>query len=283
MLSYMAPGPGKRFIDATGGPGNMSRALLEASGPDGRVLTIDCDPRALAEQERILAGFGERSVRRRANFARLGQVAAEEGFIPAQGVLYDLGVSSRMLDGPEYGASIRYDSRLDMRMDPDIDRTAFDLVNGLSEGELGELFRRAGERRFARRIARAIVRAREKGPVETTGRLAALIAEAVPRRFHPRNIHVATRPFNALRVEVNKEPESLEASLRQCPEVLAPNGVLVVICYSSTEDRVLRAVIASQAGQWRRLTRKAVRAGDEEVARNPRSRSARLRAYRKVG
>jgi len=278
----MAPAPGKNYIDATGGPGGMSRALLERTSPDGRVLTIDCDPRACAEQEKTLRAYGSRSLRKRANFANLLEVARDSSFIPSDGVIYDLGLSSRMLDDPAYGMSIRRDSELDMRFDPDLETLARDVVNRLSERELVELLRGTDERRFARSIARAIVRERERAPIETTGRLAEIISRAVPRRFHPRDIHVATRTFLALRARVNSERESLEKSLRACPEVLKSGGVLAVICYASFEDRIVKSFVRDTAEGWERLTRKAIRPSAEEIGRNPRSRSARLRAYRRI-
>lgn len=282
VLRLMAPETGKKYIDATGGPGNMSRALLEKSAPDGRVLTIDCDPRAIIEQEKLLADFGNRSIRRRINFSELELTASVEGFVPSDGVLYDLGISSAMIDQPEYGFSIKTDSPLDMRMSPDIETTARDLVNTLSEKELADLFRTMDERRFARPIARAIVNARVTDPIETTGQLADIIAKAVPRRFHPKRIHIATRPFLALRVAVNREIENLESSLSQVGNILSAGGLLIVICYSSFEDRIVRAMIRESAFRWKRLTKKAIRPDEEEIARNPRSRSARLRAYRKA-
>ena len=282
ILELMKPAPGKRFIDATGGPGNMSRALLEKSSPDGRVLTLDCDPRASSEQKRVLGEFGDRSVRRLANFAGILDVASEEGFIPCDGIIYDLGVSSAMLDSGEYGMSIRHDAPLDMRFDPSLETSARDLVNTLGEAELVNLLREMDESRFARPIARAIIRERAVEPIESTIRLAEIVSKAVPRRFHPRNIHVATRTFLALRAEVNREKESLERSLRDCPDILAAGGVLAVICYSSFEDRIVKETVRESRDRWERMTRKPVRPDPEEIQRNPRSRSARLRSFRKV-
>ncbi len=282
VVKFMEPASGKNFIDATGGPGNVSRALLTRNAPDGRVLTIDCDPRALEQQNQTLGEFGPRSVRVRGNFSSILDIARKEGFIPVDGAVYDLGVSSGMLDDSSYGMSIRHDAPLDMRFDPDREVSAVDLVNGLSEEELVELLRGMDEARFARRIARAIVSARARTPIETTGQLADLVASAVPRKFHPRSIHVATRTFLALRAAVNSERESLEKSLGDCPDVLGSGGVLVVICYSSFEDRIVKASVRSSQDLWEKLTRKAVRPGEAETASNPRSRSARLRAYRKI-
>jgi 16S rRNA (cytosine1402-N4)-methyltransferase len=281
VLEYLNPLPEKNFIDCTGGPGGMSEAILDMNSP-GRVLTLDCDPRARDEQDKKLSRFGDRSVRRMANFSEISEVASEEKFGGVDGILFDLGLSSGMVDCPEYGASIRHNAPLDMRMNPDLDLSAFDLVNTLSEEDLTNLFKGMDEHRWARRIARTIVEERRKGDIETTGQLADLIASAIPRRFHPKRIHPATRSFLALRVEVNQERQTLDKALRACPGLLAMSGVLVVICYSSFEDQVLRAAIRETRERWERLTRKAVVPGKEEIGRNPRSRSARLRAYRKA-
>ncbi len=282
ILELMKPAPGKTYIDATGGPGSTSQALLEASPPDGRVLTIDCDPRAQKEQEKLLGKYGDRSVRVLANFERILDVAKKYGFVPCDGIVYDLGVSSAMLDRPEYGMSFRHNSRLDMRFDPSGSVTAYDLVNSLSEQELADLLKGMDERRFARKIAGAIVREREKHSIETTVQLADIVAQAIPRKFHPRDIHVATKTFLALRVATNREKETLERSLRDCREILRDGGILAVVCWSSFEDRIVKSVVRDDRARWKKLTRKPVTPGIEEIERNPRSRSARLRAFRAV-
>ncbi len=281
VLKFMAPSPGKKYIDATTGPGNMSKALLEKCSPDGRVLSIDCDPHAISQQEETLKGYGTRSVRVKSNFADIREASKNNGFLGVDGIIYDLGVSSGMLDLPVYGMSFRHDAKLDMRFDPDLETSAYDLVNGLPEGELVELLRGMDEKRFGRKIAKAIVAGRSEGPIETTGQLAEIVASAVPRRFHPRGMHVATRTFLSLRASVNSEKENLERSLTDCPDILATDGVLVVICYSSFEDRVVKALYRENRDRFERLTRKIITPSDAEIERNPRSRSARLRAYRK--
>ena len=278
----MDPLPGKIFIDATGGPGNMSAALLGASSPDVRVLTLDRDPRAIAQEEAMLGIYGDRGRRRRANFSEIAEAAKEEGFTKVHGILFDLGLSSGMLDCPEYGAAIMHDSRPDMRMDPNLRISAYELINSLSEDELIEMFRGMDEQRWARRIAKAIVLARNEKPIESTVRLAEIVASAIPKKFHPRHIHPATRVFLALRVAVNHERESLKKALEGCPELLIDGGVLVVICYSSFEDRIVREFVRERRDSFKRLTKKAVTPDEEEIRKNPRSRSARLRAYRKA-
>jgi len=282
VIEIMAPAPNKNFIDATGGPGNMSRAILKRTGPLGRMLTLDIDPRISAEQEKILGEFGSRSVRRLANFSRIKEIAESEGFVPCDGILFDLGLSSAMIDRGEYGMSFTHDGPLDMRMDPSSPITAEKLVNELTEKELSELFRKVDERRFALKIARAIVGARDRKPIRTTSQLASIIADAVPKRYWPRNMHVATRPFLAIRIAVNREEKNLETALRDCHDILADSRVLIAICYSSFEDRIVKAEIGSRRDRWERLVKKPIKPEADEVERNPRSRSARLRAYAKV-
>ena len=282
VLKFLLPFPGKNYIDATGGPGNMSRALLERTGPRGRVMTIDCDPRATEFQEKNLAIFGDNSVRVSGNFRDIQSLAKMYSFSEVDGILFDLGVSSAMLDLADYGISIRHDAPLDMRFDPSLKVNARDLVNNLNENELVEILKAMDEIRFARKIARAIIRSRDESPIETTGRLADIVSKAVPRRFHPKKNHVATKTFLALRVKVNSEREALSEALMSCPDLLAANGVLVVICYSSFEDRIVKETWRGNRERLERLTKKPVTPSDEEIYANPRSRSARLRAFRKI-
>lgn len=280
VIEFMDPSPGLNFIDLTTGPGNMSRELLSRNAPDGRVLSIDCDPRTKTEQESILTEFGERSVRRYANFSEIQAIAKEEGFVDVDGIIGDLDVSSGMLDSPEYGMSIKHDWRLDMRFDPSLEISAYELVNTLPEKEIESMLRKMDEIRFAGRISKAIAGSR---PIETTGELADIVSRAIPLRFHPRKIHPATKTFLAFRERVNRESESLEKCLMDCVEVLKIGGVLLIICYSSFEDRIVKAMYSENRERWERLTKKAIGPERDEVMTNPRSRSARLRAYRKVG
>jgi 16S rRNA (cytosine1402-N4)-methyltransferase len=166
-------------------------------------------------------------------------------------------------------------------MDPDTEISAYDLVNTLPENELADLIYSMDEVRWARRIAHAIVEARRTEPIETTGQLADIVSRAIPRRFHPRRIHPATKTFLALRVAVNHEKESLISALKACRDLLAEGGTLVVICYSSFEDRIVKSVVRETPDKWEILTKKAVTPSEDEVRANPRSRSARLRAYRR--
>ena len=289
---------GGTFVDVTLGLGGHSAAILEAS-PDVRLVGIDRDPRALELAAQRLAPFGDRVRFANANFHQLEPALAGLGIQRVAGVLADLGVSSMQLDTPERGFSFRFDAPLDMRMGL-ADRTAADLVNEASEGELEMMIRDFGEEMQARRIARAIVRARqEEGPIETTGQLKRLIERAKGSRPGDREGRVdpATRVFQALRIAVNEELAGLEGFMDQTIDLLQADGRLVVISYHSLEDRIVKNSLRDAArgeidpvtGRARSetqlievLTRKPLRPTEAEVERNPRSRSARLRAARRI-
>ncbi|MDW8067570.1 MAG: 16S rRNA (cytosine(1402)-N(4))-methyltransferase RsmH [Anaerolineae bacterium] len=290
VLSLLRVRPGGVYIDATVGGGGHAAAILAASAPDGRLLGLDRDPAALEVARERLLPYGERVTLRRGSFADLMHLA--EGFIPADGVLLDLGLSSLQLADPARGFSFSQDGPLDMRFDPQEGLTAADLVNTLSVRELTDLLYRYGEEKQARRIAEAIVAAR---PIYRTTELAALIERTVGRR---ERIHPATRTFQALRIAVNRELEALEAVLPQALDVLRPGGRLVVISFHSLEDRMVKQFLHREArdclcppevpvcicGHRARvqvLTPKPVRPDAAEVAANPRARSARLRAGEK--
>jgi 16S rRNA (cytosine1402-N4)-methyltransferase len=259
-------------VDLTVGTGGHARALLEAGA--GRVLGVDRDADALAAAGERLAGYGERFRAARGRFSEVLQVADEAGVREADGVLYDLGVSSLQLDRAERGFSYRAEGPLDMRMGEE-DLTAADVVNHYPERELARVIREHGEERFAGRIARAITRARERAPLETTRELASVVAAAVPRRRG--GPHPARRTFQAIRIEVNGELEELAASLPRAVQLLAPAGRLVAIAYHSLEDRIVKRFVRED-DRLEVLTKKPVRPSVDEATRNPRARSARLRA-----
>jgi 16S rRNA (cytosine1402-N4)-methyltransferase len=256
-------------VDMTVGAGGHAEALLRAGV--ARVVGVDRDPDALTQSAERLAPFGQRFRPVRASFAA---VDAETTGGPIDGVLYDLGVSSMQLDRAERGFSYRGDGPLDMRMSGSDDdgRTAADLVNGLPEDELADLLYELGGERRSRRIARAIVRRR---PLTTTDQLAGVVVGAVGRR--PGGPHPARRTFLALRIAVNREIEELAASLPQAVGLLAPGGRVVVIAYHSLEDRIVKTSFRDD-DRLDVLTRKPLRPGEDEIARNPRARSAILRA-----
>jgi 16S rRNA (cytosine1402-N4)-methyltransferase len=285
-----------RYCDATFGRGGHTAAILEALGPDGRVVAIDRDAEAI-RAGRLRFGDEPRLTLMRGSFARLTELvrtAGVEGEL--QGVLLDLGVSSPQLDEADRGFSFMQDGPLDMRMDNETGQTAAQWLARASERELADTLHRLGEERFARRIARAVVAARAEAPIERTGQLADVIAAAVPTREPGK--HPATRSFQAIRMRVNAELESLEAALPQALGLLAPGGRLCVISFHSLEDRLVKRFIQREvrgdphyAGlpsipphARPRLAKigRATAPSDDEIARNPRARSARLRVAGRI-
>jgi len=272
--------PGGFWVDGTLGAGGHAAALLERCAPDGRLLATDRDAETLDRAPRGLAGSG-RAELVHADFRELPALLDERGARP-DGVLLDLGVSSLQLDDPERGFSFRADGPLDMRLDRSRGETAADLVHGLAECDLADLIYRYGEERASRRVARAIVRARERQPLATTGELAAVVRRVVPRgrRF---GLDPATRTFQALRIAVNRELEGLGDALRALAARLAPGGRLAVIAFHSLEDREVKHGFRALARDgFRLLTRKPIRPGEAERIANPRSRSARLRGLERL-
>lgn len=294
-VSGLLPRAGGRYLDGTFGGGGHTRALLEASAPDGRALALDADPEAIARAGALRQepGVGDRLIPVHANFADLASVARERGMAPLDGILLDLGVSSFQLDRPERGFAFRHEGPLDMRFDTASGSPAGELVGAAPERELAELIWRYGEEPGSRRIARAIVQERERAPIETTTRLAEIVARAVGGR-RGRDTHPATRTFQALRIATNRELAALEAALAGAVDVLAPGGRLAVIAFHSLEDRIVKRFIERESAtcvcppeapvcvcghrpRLRKVTRRAVRADAAEMAANPRARSAVLR------
>ncbi len=291
VVELLAAGPPGWVVDATLGGAGHATALLEAA-PHLSVLGVDRDEEARAAAAERLRPYGERAAVVPARFDELAAVCAAAGARPVSGVLFDLGVSSPQLDRLERGFSHRGAGPLDMRMDRSTGRTAADLVNGATEGELASVLRVGGEERFARRVARAIVAAR---PVETTDRLAELVRGAIPAPARRRGGDPANRAFQALRIAVNDELDQLEPALVQALDLLAPGGRLVVLAYHSGEDKIVKRVlqaateppVATPSGlplpggpvltDFRRL-RVPRTASAEEVAANRRATSVRLRA-----
>jgi 16S rRNA (cytosine1402-N4)-methyltransferase len=276
----LRPRHGGWLIDGTVGMGGHAEALLERSGPDVRLLGLDADPAALALAGARLARFGERVQLVHATFADLGDVAAAHGLTETRGVLLDLGVSSLQLEDAARGFSFQLDGPLDMRLDPTRGETAAALLNRLPETELARLLDEYGEERFARRIARSIVRRR---PLLTTGDLVAAVRAAVPRAAWPRRLHVATRTFQAVRMAVNDEPDALRRALEAGPRLLAPGGRLGVIAFHSGEDRIVKQTFRSlESAGYAALEPSPVEPADDEVRANPRARSAKLRVLERL-
>ncbi len=277
VLSLLSPGPGVLICDATCGTGGHAEAIL-ARGAE--LVGLDKDPQALEIARGRLARFGARVRLLHADFRELRAALARLGIKEVQGVLFDLGVSSLQLDSPARGFSFREEAPLDMRMDPSQPLTAAELVNRLPEPELARILWEYGEERYARRIAREIVQARDKAPIHTTTELARLVARCYPPGRH--RLHPATRTFQALRIAVNDELAALKEGLAQAVELLSPGGVVCVISFHSLEDRIVKHFFRARAkaGRLELLTKKPLRPSPEEVARNPRARSAKLRAAR---
>lgn len=291
--------PGRLYVDGTVGGGGHAEEILKASSPDGRLIGIDRDAEALGAASQRLKSYGDRAVLVKENYRNIRKVLSPLGIDKADGILLDLGVSSYQFDRPERGFSFRFESPLDMRMDTAQETAAKDLVNGLGEGELERIFKDYGEERFARAIARSIVRERKTRSIETTGDLVRIVLASVPRRFQSRTIHPATRIFQALRIAVNDELGSLEEGLKEGIEVLNKGGRMAVISFHSLEDRIVKNMFRDYAAPCicpprtpvcvcgkvpavRILTKKALTPSEEEVNENPRARSARLRAVEKL-
>ena len=272
------------YIDATVGLGGHAAAILEASAPNGRLLGLDADPQALAAARHRLEPFGDRCRLERAWLDHAAAAAARHGFSAVDGVLCDLGVSSLQLDDPRRGFSFQQDGPLDMRLGPDAERSAAEIVNQYDEAELADVIYQLGEERRSRRIARAIV---ERRPIRTTGQLAEIVQSAVGRGAgrRGRRLHPATHVFRALRLEANRELERLGAFLETARGMLALGGRLAAIAFHSLEDRIVKRFIreaSAAGGGLRSLSKKPLRPRAEEVERNPRARSARLRAAEAV-
>jgi 16S rRNA (cytosine1402-N4)-methyltransferase len=287
LLFPLGPTPGGTYCDATIGLGGHARAILERSAPTGRLIGLDRDPDALAIARTVLEPFGDDRVTLvHAPFSRLEAVLEELGAIPVDGFLVDLGVSSPQLDRAERGFSFQRTGPLDMRMDQTQGQTAADLLGRISQSDLELLLRDYGEERFAGRIARHIVEARGRGELDSTGTLAAIVARAVPARERHKN--PATRTFQALRIAVNDELGELDTFLDQAVACLRPGGRLCVIAFHSLEDRMVkrRFRALSDPGalgpRLRILTKRIVIASEDEQARNPRSRSAKMRAAERI-
>ena len=280
-LAMLAVKPGGHYLDATIGLGGHAEAILNASSPYGRLLGSDADPAALEASAHRLETFGDRCALRRSWLDAAARTAADTGSTPFDGVLCDLGVSSLQLDTPERGFSFQTEGPLDMQLGP-LDKpqavTADQIVNQWPTDELANLIYDYGEERRSRRIARIIVRQR---PISTTTELAQAVVDAVSMRPGSR-LHPATRVFQAIRLEVNRELERLASFLAQVRGILRIGGRLVVIAFHSLEDRIVKQFLREQSSgsspTFRTLTRRVIRPSASEIERNPRARSARLRA-----
>jgi 16S rRNA (cytosine1402-N4)-methyltransferase len=283
-MSFLRPTDDGSYCDATLGVGGHSRAILERSGT-GRLVGLDRDAEILEVAKQTLAPFGDRARFAHARFSQIRSVLEQAQALPLDGCMADLGVSSVQLDQADRGFSFRRSGPLDMRMDRTGGETVAELLQRIDEEELVQILRDLGEERFARRIAANVVRSR--GELKTTADLSNLVARSVPRRESGKD--PATRAFQALRIAVNQELLELERFLQDAPECLKPGGRLVVISFHSLEDRMVKRRFRALAGPqpsgepgFRILTKHVVTATDEELANNPRSRSAKLRALERL-
>lgn len=278
--------PGGMYIDCTVGQGGLVARILNAVGPTGIVIGIDRDEETLRMARERLKSFATQLKLIHGNFGDIQQHVRHAGMSSVDGIVFDLGISSVQLDDMTRGFSFMAEGPLDMRMDRSGGATAAQLLNRLSEAELSNIIFQYGEERYARRIARSIIRARERGPLRTTADLVSAIREAIPASYRHGRIHFATRTFQALRIVVNGELDVLATAFRGAADVLSPGGRLCIISFHSLEDRIAKQTIRelSQGPEplLRRMTKKPVIASGSEVAANPRSRSAKLRVAERL-
>ena len=275
VMSFLAIEPGMTVIDGTLGGGGHTRLLVEAVGPTGRVIALDRDPAAI---ERGSLEFAGKPVRfAQANFCDIPEVLDALEIEKVDRVLLDIGLSSDQLADHSRGFSFDSDGPLDLRFDPTEGEPAWRMINRLRPETLADIIYEFGEERFSRRIARRIADTRQREPIRTSRDLARVVMAAVPRQKPPQRIHPATRTFQALRIAVNQELKSLRIALERTPTRLAADGRLVVISFHSLEDRLVKEAFRNRQ-VWENLTRSPIEASDDELARNPRSRSAKLRA-----
>jgi len=276
VLHWLSPVDGGIYVDGNVGLGGHSAAILKACSPGGRVIGIDWDAEALQLAKKNLEPYKGRIELHRGNFTEIGEVLKAGNISLVDGILLDLGLSSLQIDHSCRGFSFQRDEPLDMRMDCRERETASDLINNCTETELADIFYYYGEERQARRISAAIVKARKSSKIIRTSQLVEVIERAVPKRFHPKKIHVATKVFQALRIAVNKELDNLETIVTHGSQYLRPGGRFCIISFHSLEDRLVKRGFNIDKS-LKVLTSKPVMATQEERNRNPRSRSAKMR------
>ncbi len=300
VIDYLEPFPGKVLLDCTAGGGGHSEALLQKIIPNGKLIAMDQDKEAVQATEKRLSRYGNDKYKViHSNFEHLKEVVTKIYPHGLDGILFDLGVSSRQLDEAKRGFSYQQDAPLDMRMNKAAHKTAADVLNGYTEEELAQIIWRYGEERWARRIAQFIVKARENQAILTTGELVEIIKKAVPKEARREGPHPAKRTFQAIRIEVNRELEIIKTAIEQAVEMLKPQGKIAVISFHSLEDRIVKQTlrelskgcicpkdlpvcVCGKKALIKITNSKPILPSQEEIEENPRARSAKLRLAEKI-
>ena len=285
VLEYLDPKQNENFVDCTVGEGGHSEDILGRNGPDGKVLGIDLDPQQITASQWLHVQFKDRIILVNDSYTNLKEIAERKGFGPVNGILLDLGMSSAQLVRAHKGWSFQVDQGLDMRYNDETNYlTAEKIVNEWPEEKIAETIENYGEEKFAKKIAKNIIEQRKQGRIKTTFQLIEIIKDATPASYWRGKIHYATRTFQALRIAVNDELENVKRILPDAMAILAPEGRLVVISFHSLEDRIVKNFLANELKNEtiKILTKKPVVASRDELGKNPRSRSAKLRAVTKI-
>jgi len=284
IIQYLNPKNGQKFLDCTAGVGGHAREIIERILPDGKLIGIDQDEESLLKAHEKLSEFEDNIVLIKENFQNIAQILNELNIHRIDGVLFDLGISWFQLSNPERGFSFKFNGPLDMRMDRNKEISTFDLVNNLSFEEISNIIKKFGEERWYRRIAEAIVKKRKQEPICTTEQFAQLIKNAIPGKYRYRRIHPATRTFQAFRILVNRELVSLEKGLDSVIEFLNTGARICVISFHSSEDRIVKNKFKkfNRDKKIRILTKKPLTPSAEEIEKNLKSRSAKLRVAERI-
>ena len=285
VLEYLDPKQNENFVDCTIGEGGHAEDMLKKNGPEGKVLGIDLDPQQIGAAQWLHVQFKERIILVNDSYTNLTEIIERKNFGPVNGILLDLGMSSAQLEAAHKGFSFQIDQGLDMRYNDETNYlTAEKIINEWPEEKIEEILKDYSEEKFAKKIAKNIVEQRKQGRIKTTFQLIKIIKDATPSAYWRGKIHYATRTFQALRIAVNDELENVKKVLPQAISILAPEGRLAVISFHSLEDRIIKIFLASEFKNRtiKILTKKPVTASREELGKNPRSRSAKLRVAIKI-
>ena len=285
VLEYLSPSDNKNFVDCTVGEGGHAKLILDRNAPSGKVLGIDWDPAQVESGKWLMADYKDRLILENNSYANLKEIISRINFGPIEGILLDLGMSSAHLDKSHKGFSFRLDQGLDMRYDDRFNfLTAEKILNEWKVEDIEKIIKEYGEEKFSKKIAEKITEERKKGRIKSTFQLTKIIEDTIPKQMRNGKIHCATRTFQALRIAVNHELENLEKVLPQIISVLPQGGKIVVISFHSLEDRIVKNFFNQEAKKKtiKILTKKPVVAGCDEIKKNPRARSAKLRAAIKL-